>query len=51
MTALWILLGNAAILVILLRIPAVCTILSEDDLEIKASWLFLRYQILPAKEP
>ena len=50
MTALLIILGIIAFFVILLSIKVVVTVHYEDEVELSASWLFLKFNILPSKE-
>lgn len=50
MTALWIVLGVLAFLLLLLFIPVTLTASYEDGLKAKARYLFLTFQIAPPKE-
>lgn len=50
MTALYIILGIIAFLIILLSIKFVITVHYEDDITVSLGWLFLKFNILPKKE-
>ena len=50
MTALYVILGIIAFLIILLSIKLVITVHYEDDVSLSVGWLFLKFNILPKKE-
>lgn len=50
MTALLIILGIIAFFVVLLSIKVVITVHYEDEVDLSVGWLFLKFNILPAKE-
>ena len=50
MTALYIILGIIAFLIILLSVKFVITVHYEDDITVSLGWLFLKFNLLPMKE-
>ena len=50
MTALYIILGIIAFLIILLSVKFVITVHYEDDIPVSLGWLFLKFNLLPMKE-
>ena len=50
MTALYIILGIIAFLIILLSVKFVITVHYEDDIAVSLGWLFLKFNLLPMKE-
>lgn len=50
MTALYIILGIIALIILLLSVKVVVTVHYEDDFELSLGWLFLKFNILPSKE-
>lgn len=50
MTALFIIIGIIAFLIVLLSIKFVVTVHYEDDIAVSVGWLFLKFDILPKKE-
>lgn len=50
MTALYIILGIIAFFVVLLSVKVVVTVHYEDEVEVSAGWLFLKFNILPSKD-
>ncbi len=50
MTALYIIIGIIAFLIVLLSIKFVITVHYEDDVTLSVAWLFLKFNILPKKE-
>lgn len=50
MTALYVIIGIIAFFIVLLSIKFVVTVHYEDDIAVSVGWLFLKFNILPAKE-
>ena len=50
MTALCIILGVIAFVVLLLSVKFSVTVHYEDDVAVSVKWLFLKFNILPKKE-
>ncbi len=50
MTALYIIIGIIAFIIVLLSVKFVVTVHYENDIAVSVSWLFLKFNILPKKE-
>lgn len=50
MTALYIILGIIAFIILLLSIKVMITVHYDEELTVSLSWLFLKFDLLPMKE-